>query len=179
MASRQKNRLFLAVAVLLGMGLTISLVLFALRSNIDLFYTPGEIIYGKGPEQEKPEVGQRLRIGGMVQTGSVLRDPESLKVSFRVYDLRGIITVEYEGILPDLFREEQSVIAQGELVRPDLIVAKEILAKHDENYTPPEVSEAMSENHTRPDWAYTGEEKAEKEQAEKEQADKMKGSMAL
>lgn len=159
MATRQKNRIYLAVAVLLGMGLTISLVLYALRSNIDLFYTPGEVVFGKGPEQEKPEVGQRLRIGGMVQTGSVIRDPESLKVSFRVYDLRGIITVHYEGILPDLFREEQSVIAQGELISKDEVQAREILAKHDENYTPPEVSEAMNENHTRPEWAYTEEEK--------------------
>lgn len=172
MASPKKNRLYLAIAVLIGMGLTIFLVLFALRSNIDLFYTPGEIIYGKGPQQEMPEVGQRLRIGGMVQTGSVARDPESLKVSFRVYDLRGIITVEYEGILPDLFREEQSVIAQGELVSADLIRAHEILAKHDENYTPPEVSDAMKENHSRPEWAYTGEEMAEKEMKEKAQGSK-------
>jgi cytochrome c-type biogenesis protein CcmE len=155
----KKNRLYLIIAIVFGVGVTVALVLFALRSNIDLFYTPGEVIYGKGPNHEMPEIGRRLRIGGMVQSNSVVRDPNSLKVIFQVYDLRGVVTVEYEGILPDLFREEQSVIAQGELVNRDTIVATEILAKHDENYTPPEVSEAMKENHTRPDWAYTAEEK--------------------
>lgn len=161
MATRRKNRLYLSLAILIGVGLTIFLISFALRSNIDLFYTPGEIVHGKEPNYERPAVGQRLRIGGMVQTGSVVRDPDSLKVSFRVYDLKGIVTVHYEGILPDLFREEQSVVAQGELIAPDEIMAKEVLAKHDENYTPPEVADAMKENHTRPDWAYTLEEKAE------------------
>lgn len=159
MNPRRKSRLYLMLIVLVGLALTISLVLYALRSNIDLFYTPGEILYGKGAEQTKPEVGQRLRLGGMVQTGSVVRDPQSLKVHFRVYDLRGIVTVEYEGILPDLFREEQSVVVQGVLQESDLIVAKEVLAKHDENYMPPEISAAMNENHVRPEWAYTLEEK--------------------
>jgi len=158
MAIRRKNRLYLSLAILIGVSLTVFLVSFALRSNIDLFYTPGEIIHGKAPNYEMPEIGQRLRIGGMVQMGSIVRDPESLKVSFRVYDLKGIVTVHYEGILPDLFREEQSVVAQGELIAPDEILAKEVLAKHDENYTPPEVADAMKENHTRPDKAYALEE---------------------
>lgn len=150
MNPRRKNRLYLASGVVMGLALTIGLVLYALSSNIDLFYTPGEILHGKGAEQVKPNVGQRLRIGGMVKTGSVYRDPDSLKVTFDVYDLKGIVTVEYEGILPDLFREEQSVVAQGELVAPDVILAKEVLAKHDENYTPPEIQDAMKENHVRP-----------------------------
>lgn len=149
-----KKRLFLSAGVVGGLGLTIFLVLFALRSNIDLFYTPGEIINGKGEQLEKPSVGQRLRIGGMVQTGSVQRDPDTLKVTFRVYDLKGIITVEYEGILPDLFREEQSVVAQGELVSANVVKAKEVLAKHDETYTPPEIADAMSENHVQSAEAY-------------------------
>lgn len=159
MNPRRKSRLYLALIILAGLGLTVGLVLYALRSNIDLFYTPGEILYGKGAEQTKPEIGQRLRLGGMVQTGSVVRDPQSLKVRFRVYDLRAVVTVEYQGILPDLFREEQSVVVQGALQTPDLIVAKEVLAKHDENYMPPEISVAMDENHLRPEWAYTLEEK--------------------
>lgn len=112
---RRKNRLWIACAVLAGLALTIGLVLYALRSNIDLFYTPGEILYGKRETQQMPEVGQRLRVGGMVMPGSVQRDPNSLKVTFTIYDAEGSVDVSYEGILPDLFREGQGVVVQGEL----------------------------------------------------------------
>lgn len=144
---RRKNRLWIACAVLAGLALTISLVLYALRSNIDLFYTPGEILYGKRETQQMPEVGQRLRVGGMVMPGSVKRDPQSLKVTFSIYDAEGVVDVTYEGILPDLFREGQGVVVQGELDKGNHVQAKEVLAKHDENYTPPEVEKAMQENH--------------------------------
>lgn len=154
MNARRKNRLYLAVAVLMGLGLTIALVLYALRSNIDLFYTPGEILYGKGEAQEKPEPGQRLRVGGMVMPGSVQRDSKTLEVHFKLYDARGVIDVSYTGILPDLFREGQGVVAQGVLEASNQVAAKEVLAKHDENYTPPEVKAAMQENHKRPPEAY-------------------------
>lgn len=154
MNTRRKNRLYLAVAVLLGLGLTLSLVLYALRSNIDLFYTPGEILYGKGESQQRPEIGQRLRVGGMVLPGSVKRDSQTLKVTFKLYDINGAIDVTYVGILPDLFREGQGVVAQGVLEKGNLVAAKEVLAKHDENYTPPEVKEAMSKNHQRAPQAY-------------------------
>ncbi|MBD8452167.1 cytochrome c maturation protein CcmE [Serratia rubidaea] len=154
MNPRRKSRLYLALVVLVGIALTASLVLYALRSNIDLFYTPGEILQGKGKNHEKPEVGQRLRIGGMVMPGSVKRDPETLKVSFKVYDARGAIAVTYEGILPDLFREGQGVVAQGVLGEGNVVNAKEVLAKHDEKYTPPEVADAMKENHKGPASAY-------------------------
>ncbi|KFC06867.1 cytochrome c-type biogenesis heme chaperone [Trabulsiella guamensis ATCC 49490] len=147
---RRKNRLWLALAVLAGLALTATLVLYALRSNIDLFYTPGEIVYGKRETHQLPEVGQRLRVGGMVMPGSVKRDPDSLKVTFTVYDAEAEINVSYEGILPDLFREGQGVVVQGELQKGDSVVAKEVLAKHDENYTPPEVEKAMQDNHRRP-----------------------------
>jgi Cytochrome c-type biogenesis protein CcmE len=147
---RRKNRLWIAVAVLAGLALTITLVLYALRSNIDLFYTPGEILYGKRETHQLPEVGQRLRVGGMVQPGSVKRDPESLRVNFSIYDAEGEVTVSYDGILPDLFREGQGVVVQGELGEGNHVQAKEVLAKHDENYTPPEVEKAMQENHRRP-----------------------------
>ena len=143
---RRKNRLWIACAVLAGLALTIGLALYALRSNIDLFYTPGEILYGKRETQQMPEVGQRLRVGGMVMPGSVQRDPNSLKVTFTIYDAEGSVDVSYEGILPDLFREGQGVVVQGEL--------KEVLAKHDENYTPPEVEKAMEANHRRPASVY-------------------------
>ncbi|MCT4702350.1 cytochrome c maturation protein CcmE [Enterobacteriaceae bacterium H20N1] len=149
MNTRRKNRLYLAVAVLVGLGLTVTLVLYALRSNIDLFYTPGEIVYGKGKSQQRPDIGQRLRVGGMVMPGSVKRDKQTLKVTFKLYDVNGVVDVTYVGILPDLFREGQGVVAQGVLEKGNLIAAKEVLAKHDENYTPPEVKEAMNKNHQR------------------------------
>lgn len=155
MNPRRKSRLYLAIVVLIGIGLTVTLVLYALRSNIDLFYTPGEILQGKGERHEKPEIGQRLRIGGMVMPGSVKRDDKTLEMSFKVYDARGAVTVTYTGILPDLFREGQGVVAQGVFAAGNTINAKEVLVKHDENYTPPEVKEAMKENHTRPAEAYS------------------------
>ncbi|EKT55996.1 cytochrome c maturation protein CcmE [Providencia sneebia] len=151
---RRKNRLWLVCAIVIGAALTIALILYALRSSIDLFYTPGEIIYGKRETQQIPEVGQRLRVGGMVMPGTVQRDLESLKVVFTVYDAEGEVDVSYEGILPDLFREGQGVVVQGELASNNHVIAKEVLAKHDENYTPPEVEQAMKENHRRPAAVY-------------------------
>jgi cytochrome c-type biogenesis protein CcmE len=85
---------------------------------------------------------------------SVKREPDSLKVSFRIYDAEGSVSVSYEGILPDLFREEQGVVVQGVLVAGNRVLAKEVLARHDENYTPPEVEKAMQENHRRPAGIY-------------------------
>ncbi len=148
---RLNNRLWVALAVLAGLTLTITLVLYALRSSIDLFYTPGEILYGKRETQQRPMVGQRLRVGGMVMPGSVRRDQNSLKVNFSIYDAEGSVDVSYEGILPDLFREGQGVVVQGELGEKNHLLAKEVLAKHDENYTPPEVKKAMQEHHRRPE----------------------------
>ncbi|PXW49674.1 cytochrome c-type biogenesis protein CcmE [Klebsiella oxytoca] len=148
---RLNNRLWVALAVLAGLTLTITLVLYALRSSIDLFYTPGEILYGKRETQQRPMVGQRLRVGGMVMPGSVRRDPNSLKVNFSIYDAEGSVDVSYEGILPDLFREGQGVVVQGELGEKNHLLAKEVLAKHDENYTPPEVKKAIQEHHRRPE----------------------------
>lgn len=156
MNPRRKSRLYLAMVVLIGISLTTTLVMYALRSNIDLFYTPGEILQGKGERHEKPAIGQRLRIGGMVMPGSVQRDAKTLEMSFQVYDARGAVTVTYTGILPDLFREGQGVVAQGVFAEGNTVHAKEVLAKHDEKYTPPEVEEAMKENHSRPAAAYRG-----------------------
>ena len=149
---RRKNRLWIACAVLAGLALTITLVLYALRSNIDLFYTPGEILYGKRETQQMPEVGQRLRVGGMVMPGSVKRDPQSLKVNFSIYDAEGVVDVTYEGILPDLFREGQGIVAQGTLKDATTVAAFEVLAKHDENYMPPEVADATNGMHFKPEY---------------------------
>lgn len=151
---RRRNRLYVVIAILIGLGLATSLVMYALRSNIDLFYTPSEILYGKGEAHQRPEPGQRLRVGGMVMPGSVKRDPKTLAVSFKLYDANGVIGVSYEGILPDLFREGQGVVAQGVLEDGNLVNAKEVLAKHDEKYTPPEIEDAMKKNHTGPQSAY-------------------------
>ncbi|EEZ41543.1 cytochrome c maturation protein CcmE [Photobacterium damselae] len=148
MNPRRKKRLTIVIAILIGLSATVGLMLYALNQNMDLFYTPTELVNGK-PDGTKPEVGQHLRIGGMVVKGSLKRDPESLKVSFEVEDVGPKVTVIYDGILPDLFREGQGIVAQGVLVNPTTVQASEVLAKHDENYMPPEVADAMKKNHTR------------------------------
>ncbi|MYM59832.1 cytochrome c maturation protein CcmE [Vibrio sp. OCN044] len=146
MNPRRKKRLGIVLAIFLGMSATIGLMLYALNQNMDLFYTPSELVDGK-PDGTKPAVGQRLRIGGMVVKGSVKRDPESLKVSFELHDVGPKVTVLYDGILPDLFREGQGIVAQGVLKNATTVEAFEVLAKHDEEYMPPEIAEAMKKNH--------------------------------
>ncbi|VEF42429.1 cytochrome c maturation protein CcmE [Aggregatibacter aphrophilus] len=137
MNPRRKSRLSIIILVLAGVVIATTLVLYALRQNIDLFYTPSEVVYGKEDKADlKPEVGQRIRVGGMVVAGTVQRDPKSLKVRFDLNDIGPSISVEYEGILPDLFREGQGIVAQGVLKEPTLLEATEVLAKHDENYVP-------------------------------------------
>ncbi len=144
MNPRRKKRLLITSSLVVGLSLAIGLVLFALQQNIDLFYTPSEIVNGKNETGVKPDIGQRLRVGGMVLAGSVSRDPDSLKVSFDLIDNGGsIITIYFDGILPDLFREGQGIVAQGELKSATEIDAFEVLAKHDEEYMPPEVAEAL------------------------------------
>lgn len=148
MNPRRKSRLKVVVAIFSGVALAIGLMLYALSQNIDLFYTPSEIIYGKQNDPKtKPEVGQRIRVGGMVVEGSVKRDEKSLKVEFGLNDIGPAIQVEYEGILPDLFREGQGIVAQGVLVEPTKLRATEVLAKHDENYMPPELGDQMKKQH--------------------------------
>lgn len=143
MNPRRKQRL-ITVGVIGGMVIgAVSLMLFALNDNIDLFYTPSEIIDGKGQAAVKPQIGQRLRIGGMVVEGSVQRNQDTLAVEFELVDTGPIVTVSYIGILPDLFREGQGIVATGVLQENNLIVADEVLAKHDEEYMPPELAEKM------------------------------------
>jgi cytochrome c-type biogenesis protein CcmE len=125
--------------------------LYALNSNLNLFYTPYEITHGKNDTGVKPELGQRIRIGGMVTMGSMKRDPDSLHVEFAVHDSAGgTVSVTYDDLLPDLFREGQGIVAQGVLVESGKLEATEVLAKHDENYMPPEVAEAMGQTHEKP-----------------------------
>lgn len=143
MLSRRQKRLSAVVLVLMLLSGAVAAMLYALQQNIDLFYTPSELVEGLGKDKVKPMVGQRLRIGGMVVEGSVKRDPDSLRVSFDLVDTGPVVTVTYDGILPDLFREGQGIVAQGILVDPVTIAATEVLAKHDEEYMPPEVAEAL------------------------------------
>ncbi|WP_455483089.1 cytochrome c maturation protein CcmE [Haemophilus parahaemolyticus] len=148
MNPRRKSRLKIVLSVLAGVGVAIGLTLYALSQNIDLFYTPSEIVQGKNDDpNQKPEVGQRIRVGGMVMEGTVKRDPKTLKVEFDVNDIGPAVTIEYEGILPDLFREGQGIVAQGVLVEPTRLRATEVLAKHDENYMPPELGDKMKQQH--------------------------------
>ncbi|KTF16204.1 cytochrome c maturation protein CcmE [Pseudoalteromonas sp. H105] len=143
MNPRRKKRLLAITSIVFGLGAVIGLVLYALQENINLFYTPSELVEGKGPNLEKPFIGQKLRIGGMVVPGSVVRDESSLEVSFKLTDTGPLVTIRYQGILPDLFREGQGIVAQGVLIEPDVIEAFEVLAKHDEEYMPAEVAEAV------------------------------------
>ena len=154
MNPRRKKRLSIALVIIIGLGSMTGLVLYALKQNIDLFYTPTQLIEGLGEDKVKPEIGQRLRIGGLVMPGTVKRNMEDLKVRFVLSDDGGgLVTLEYEGILPDLFREGQGIVAQGVLKSANVITATEVLAKHDEEYMPPEVAEAIKGiKHMKPEY---------------------------
>jgi cytochrome c-type biogenesis protein CcmE len=155
MNPRRQKRLMAVSAIVLVVAGAIGLMLYALNQNIDLFYTPSEIIDGK--EGKIPPIGQRLRIGGMVVPGTVKRDQETLAVSFDLVDTGPAVTVSYQGILPDLFREGQGIVATGVLTKNNHIDAHEVLAKHDEEYMPPELAEKMKGiKHVKPEQASYG-----------------------
>lgn len=141
MNPRRQKRLVAVSSIIVVVGAAIGLMLYALNQNIDLFYTPSEIVEGK--QGQRPQVGQRLRIGGMVVPGSVSRDQQTLAVKFDLTDTGPVVSVSFNGILPDLFREGQGIVATGTLVAPNEIRAEEVLAKHDEEYMPPELAEKM------------------------------------
>jgi cytochrome c-type biogenesis protein CcmE len=129
-------------------------MLYALQDSIDVFYTPSEIIDGKAKTGIKPVLGQRLRIGGLVVPGSVSRNEATLAVSFDLMDIGPKVTVRFNGSLPDLFREGQGIVATGVLQENNLIVAHEVLAKHDEEYMPPELAEQLKGiKHVKPEQA--------------------------
>jgi cytochrome c-type biogenesis protein CcmE len=136
----RKKRLFIILAILAGVGIAVALALSALQQNINLFYTPTQIANGEAPQDT------RIRAGGMVEKGSVQRSGDSLDVQFVVTDFAKSVTIRYHGILPDLFREGQGIVALGKLNADGVLVADEVLAKHDENYMPPEVTKALKES---------------------------------
>jgi len=146
MNPRRKKRLIIVSSVLIGLSIVASLVLYALSQNIDLFFTPSEIVHGKRETGVKPVIGQRIRVGGLVVPGSVHHDKNTLKVSFQLMDIGPKITVKYQGILPDLFREGQGIMANGVLVKDQVVEASEVLAKHDEKYMPKEIAEALAKH---------------------------------
>jgi cytochrome c-type biogenesis protein CcmE len=135
---RQK-RLLSVVLVVSGVGIAAALILTAFEKNLMYFYSPSEVLAGEAPERRP------FRLGGLVVDGSVLRTPGNLGVWFTVTDLVEERVVYYEGILPDLFREGQGIVAKGRLNSTGLFVAEEVLAKHDENYMPPEVASALEQ----------------------------------
>jgi cytochrome c-type biogenesis protein CcmE len=154
MNPRRKQRLIAVSRIGILLVAAVGFMLYALQDSIDVFYTPSEIIDGKAKTGIKPVVGQRLRIGGLVVPGSVSRDEETLAVSFDLMDIGPKVTVRFNGSLPDLFREGQGIVATGILQESNLIVAHEVLAKHDEQYMPPELAEQLKGiKHVKPEQA--------------------------
>ena len=150
MHPQRKKRLVLVLLVVFGVGVAVALALGALRQNINLFYTPTEIATGVAPQDA------RIRAGGMVVAGSVRRSSDSLDVTFDVSDGAEQVTISYSGILPDLFREGQGIVALGRLNQDRVLIADEVLAKHDEEYMPPEVAQALEKvEHMKVDGVYT------------------------
>src|ERR1022692_193280 len=135
----RRKRLYVVLGILGGVTAAVALAMMASRENIMFYYDPSQVVAGNAPQ------AKRFRIGGMVVKGSVARDPGDLKVRFVLTDFAHEVPVEYTGVLPDLFREGQGIIAHGTL-RPDgAFVADEVLAKHDEKYMPPEVAASLKQ----------------------------------
>ena len=138
MRPQRKRRLALVFFLVAGAGAATALALLALDQNLNLFYPPAELVAGEVP------IGKRIRAGGMVEAGTLEHGEDGLEVRFRVTDLEfNSFPVHYRGILPDLFREGQGVIATGQLKASGVFEAERLLAKHDENYMPPELAEIM------------------------------------
>ncbi|MCB1746358.1 MAG: cytochrome c maturation protein CcmE [Gammaproteobacteria bacterium] len=134
----RRKRLIVILLSIAGLGIAAGLILTAFNKNLMYFYSPTEVAAGEAP-QNRP-----FRLGGMVVEGSVMRQPQGLAVWFTLTDFNKEQVVYYEGILPDLFREGQGIVANGQFNETGVFVASEVLAKHDENYMPPEVADAVA-----------------------------------
>ncbi len=141
MKPRQKRFLFIAVAVA-ALALVVGLVLNALDKNVSLYFTPTQVFNKEAPQ------GRSFRIGGLVEEGSVKRGTDGLTVNFVITDKHKSISAIYKGILPDLFKEGKGVVAQGKIEADGVMHAEEVLAKHDENYMPPEAADALKKGET-------------------------------
>jgi cytochrome c-type biogenesis protein CcmE len=140
MKARHRRFAWIGAGVV-AFGIAVALVLNAFQSNLVFFYTPSQVV-----AQEAPKA-RPFRIGGLVEEGSLERDPNSLTIHFRVTDTAQTIPVTYTGLLPDLFKEGKGVVAQGTLGADGAFHATEVLAKHDENYMPPEAKDAIEKAH--------------------------------
>lgn len=129
--------MYVVLGIVAGVSLAVGFAVQAFRDNMMLFFDPTEVVSGKAPDN------RAFRIGGMVTQGSVVRESGSLEVRFMVTDFQNSVPVSYTGVLPDLFRECQGVVAHGKLKAGGVFVADEVLAKHDENYMPPEVADSL------------------------------------
>jgi len=136
--SRKRLRLYLVLATLVVLGIAATLVLRALNEELVFFLSPSQIA------DQQPNEGQQIRLGGLVEAGSVEKSGET--VAFSVTDLNNAVKVTYRGLLPDLFREGQGVVVEGAFDGSGQFVASEVLAKHDETYMPPEVAKALKES---------------------------------
>jgi cytochrome c-type biogenesis protein CcmE len=136
----RKRRLIAVLLILVGVGIAATIAFYSLQQNLLYFQSPSELA------QQQMPAGRQFRLGGLVKPGSVERAADGLATRFVVTDGPEELVVEFDGILPDLFREGQGVIARGALDDKGLFVASEVLAKHDENYMPPEVAEALEKS---------------------------------
>ena len=141
MRAARKKRLYLVLLIVVGVGTAAALALNAFNQNLMFFYSPSEVSEGKAP------AGHPFRLGGLVSEGSVTRLANGLTTRFDVTDMDKTVSIEYTGILPDLFREGQGIVAHGKLRDDGTFVADEVLAKHDENYMPPEVADSLKKAH--------------------------------
>ncbi|STX28392.1 cytochrome c-type biogenesis protein CcmE [Legionella beliardensis] len=139
MNAARRRKLTMVLFILLTVTAVLALIMYALRQNISLFYTPSQVGQGEAP-QSKP-----IRIGGMVVEKSIVRAADGLTVQFKLTDFKQTISVSYRGILPDLFREGQGIVALGTVLDKEHFKATEVLAKHDANYMPPEVKNALAQ----------------------------------
>jgi cytochrome c-type biogenesis protein CcmE len=133
----RRKRLLAVIAIIGGVGAATALAMLAFQDNLLYFYNPTQVVAGEAPS------GRTFRIGGLVTQGSLQKTEGTLKIRFMVTDYKESIPVNYEGLLPDLFREGQGVIAHGRLAENGEFVADEVLAKHDEDYMPPEVADSL------------------------------------
>jgi len=133
----RKKRLFFIVFLVAGVTLAAGFAMYAFNQNLMFYFSPTDVKQGKAP------VNKIFRMGGMVVEGTFKKEPKSLKVHFDLTDYEKTVSVQYEGILPDLFREGQGIISRGKLNEQGVFIAEEVLAKHDENYMPPEVAESL------------------------------------
>lgn len=141
MHPQRKKKLYLILFLVAGVGIAVGLLMYSLSQNINLFKSPSDIAKGD------VLVGTTIRAGGLVKEGSVVRSKEDLSVTFAVTDGTHDLTILYDGMLPDLFREGQGIVAMGQLREDGIFEASEVLAKHDETYMPPEVQDALDKAH--------------------------------